>query len=196
MAGLRAPQDGVDPRDQLLVVERPRDEVVAAALEGVHAVDRVGPRLAEHDHGHVAVPRAARLALAQHAADLERRRVREAADEHEVGPLALDQLERLAPARPRRAPRSRRSPGAARGTPVVPGSASARSSARDMSRRYPPSFAPRQMSFRAKVRRAFYSRPERTTRPAKPAARAQAAAARAGRSARPGFVSLASSVRY
>jgi hypothetical protein len=35
--GLRPAQDGVDPGHELLVVEGPGDEVVAAALEGVDA---------------------------------------------------------------------------------------------------------------------------------------------------------------
>jgi hypothetical protein len=74
-AGLRPSQHGVDPRDQLLVVERPREKVITAALEGVHAVDRVGSSLAQHDHRHVAVPRATRLAFAQDATHLERRRI-------------------------------------------------------------------------------------------------------------------------
>jgi hypothetical protein len=95
---LRPPQNRVDPRDELLVVERPRDEVVAAAFEGVDAVDGVIAGVAEDDQRHVAVPATSGLALSQHAADLERRRVRETADEHEVRPLALHQLERLASA--------------------------------------------------------------------------------------------------
>ena len=96
--GLRAAQHRVDTRHQLLVVERPRDEVVATAREGVHSVDGVGPGLAEHDHRHVAIPRAPGLALPQHAAHLERRRIGQAAHEHEVGPLALHELQRF-PAR-------------------------------------------------------------------------------------------------
>src|SRR6185503_4864769 len=94
--GMRAAQDSVDPRDQLLIVKRSRDEVVTAALEGVHPVNRVRPGVAEDDQRDVAVPAAARLALSQDAADLERRCIWEAADQHEVGPLALDELQRLA----------------------------------------------------------------------------------------------------
>src|SRR5579884_3814663 len=46
-----ATKNGTDPLDELLVVERRRDEVVAAAAERVHPVDRVGRLAAEHDHG-------------------------------------------------------------------------------------------------------------------------------------------------
>src|SRR5262249_17690552 len=67
-----------------------------AALERVDAIDGVGARVAEDDQRHVAIPAPAGLALPQDAADLERRRVGETADEHEVRPLALDQFERLA----------------------------------------------------------------------------------------------------
>ena len=61
---LRPPEHRVDPRDELLVVERPRDEVVAAALERLHPVDGVRARFAEDDHRDVLVPRPARHALA------------------------------------------------------------------------------------------------------------------------------------
>ena len=43
----------MDPLDELLIVERPRDVVVAAFAEGVDAVDRVGLRPPDHDHRRV-----------------------------------------------------------------------------------------------------------------------------------------------
>ena len=76
-------------------MERARDEIVAAALERLDTVDRVGPRLAEHDHRHIAVPRASGSALPQPPADLQACRVLERADQHEVGPRPLDELQRL-----------------------------------------------------------------------------------------------------
>ena len=88
----------MDPRDKLLVVERPRDEVVAAALERVHAVDRVGARSPSTITG---------TSRSHERPGSPSRRTRQTSsagasgsstDEHEVGPLALDQLERLAPA--------------------------------------------------------------------------------------------------
>jgi hypothetical protein len=51
-----AAEHGADAGQQLLVRERPHEEVVAPALERPHAVDRIGLRLSEHDHGDVAVP--------------------------------------------------------------------------------------------------------------------------------------------
>src|SRR3954449_7264544 len=83
----------MDPRDQLLVVERPRDEVVAAALERVHTVDRIRSRLAEDDHRDIAVPAAAWLALAQSPADVEAGGILEPAGEHEVRAHALGKVE-------------------------------------------------------------------------------------------------------
>src|SRR6266487_1624773 len=65
---------GPDPRQQFVVVKRPRNVVVAAAVEGTDAVDRVGLRAAEHDHGHFAIPGATRLTLAQPAAELRGRK--------------------------------------------------------------------------------------------------------------------------
>ncbi len=47
----------------------------------------------QQDHGHVAIPASARLAAAQALAEVE------LPEEHEVGPDALGELERLAPAR-------------------------------------------------------------------------------------------------
>src|SRR5439155_7157540 len=51
-----AAENGVDARDELLVHERPRDVVIAAAREGAHAVD--GPVVlgAEDDDGTVGAP--------------------------------------------------------------------------------------------------------------------------------------------
>ena len=66
-----AAEHGANPGEQLVVEERPRDEIVGAAVEGAHAVDGVGLLRPEHDHRHVAVPRTSRLALAQPAADVE-----------------------------------------------------------------------------------------------------------------------------
>ena len=76
-----AAEDRVDARDELVVVERPHHEVVAAARERAHAVDRVGLRVADHDHRDVREP-------------VERRLV---AEQDEVGPRARRQLERLRP---------------------------------------------------------------------------------------------------
>src|SRR2546425_10313129 len=67
-------QHGPDPREQLVVVERTRDVIVAAAVEGTNAVDRVRFGAAEYDHGHFAIPGATRLTLAQPAAELRRRK--------------------------------------------------------------------------------------------------------------------------
>ncbi len=87
-----APQDRADARDQLVVVEGPVEIVVAATVEGTHAVDRIRLRAAEQDHGHLAVPGAAGLALAKPAAELGALRV---ADQHEVGTRLLQEIERL-----------------------------------------------------------------------------------------------------
>ena len=89
--GRRRPaQDRPDPREQLLVDDRPRQEVVRAALEGSDSIDGVGSRRADHDHGDVAIPRAARLTLAQPRAEVE------LGQHDEVGTRALGKLERLA----------------------------------------------------------------------------------------------------
>jgi hypothetical protein len=63
-------QDRAHTCDQLVVDERAHDVVVAASREATHAVDRVAAR-AHHDHRHVSVPGAARLAFTEAAADLE-----------------------------------------------------------------------------------------------------------------------------
>src|SRR5262245_14062968 len=85
--GRRGPaQDGADPRDQLVVVERPVEVVVAPAVEGPHPVDGIGLLRAEQDHWHLSV------ALAQPAAELEALGV---ADQHEVGAHTLEELERF-----------------------------------------------------------------------------------------------------
>jgi hypothetical protein len=92
----RAPQNGADPRDELVVDERPRQVVVAASGERADAVDRVGLELPEHDDGHVAVPGAPRLALAETATQLQAAGVRLVhAYEHQVRARSLEQLERL-----------------------------------------------------------------------------------------------------
>ena len=49
----------MNAREQLLVVERRDEEVVASALERADAVDGIRFGLAEHDHRHVPVSRAA-----------------------------------------------------------------------------------------------------------------------------------------
>ena len=70
--GSGATQHGVDPGDQFLVVEGLGQVVVATALEGLDALDRVGVGAAEHDHRYLAVPSTTRLAFAQAPADLRR----------------------------------------------------------------------------------------------------------------------------
>ena len=56
MSRHRAPEHCPNAGEQLLVVERPHEEVVATAVERAHAVDRIRLRLAQDDHRHVAVP--------------------------------------------------------------------------------------------------------------------------------------------
>ena len=65
-----SPQDGADAGEQLLVVERLRHVVVHAAGERAHPVDGIAV-FGEQDHRDVTVPRAARLALPQAAAEVE-----------------------------------------------------------------------------------------------------------------------------
>ena len=65
-----SPEHRPDPGQQLVVVERPRHVVITAAVEGADPVDGVGLGPAEHDHRHLAVPRAPGLALAESAAEL------------------------------------------------------------------------------------------------------------------------------
>ena len=56
MRGRHGPaQNGADAGQQLFVVERPDQEVVAAAVERTDAIDSVGLGLAEHDHRYIAV---------------------------------------------------------------------------------------------------------------------------------------------
>jgi hypothetical protein len=78
-----------DPRAQLLVGERPVDVVVGAALEGAGAVDGVRLLAAEQDHGDVAVPRAARNAVAKTRTELQ------LGDQDKIGADALGQVEDL-----------------------------------------------------------------------------------------------------
>lgn len=54
-----------------------RQVVVAAALEGLDALDRVRSGSAQHDHRHLAVPAPSRLTFAQAPAELGRRGVRQ-----------------------------------------------------------------------------------------------------------------------
>src|SRR5919204_1031200 len=81
--GRRRPsQDGADPGEQLLVLERPSQEVVAAAFERPDAVDRIRVRIAEDDDRDVAEPT---------AAFVERRR---SAEQDEIGPgVVVDETE-------------------------------------------------------------------------------------------------------
>ena len=72
--GRGAAQHGPDPGQQLVVVERSRNVIVAAPVEGTNAVDRVRLCATQHDHGDFAIPRATRLTLAQPAAELRRRK--------------------------------------------------------------------------------------------------------------------------
>src|SRR6185369_10936381 len=72
----RSAQNGAHAGDELVVDERAHDVVVAAACEAAHAVDRIAAGT-DHDHGHIAVPGPAGLALAQTAADLEPRPIRQ-----------------------------------------------------------------------------------------------------------------------
>ena len=85
-----APQHRADACEELLVVDRALDHVVDAAVEGAHAVDRVGPLRCEQDHGHLPVPAAAGLAGAQAAAQLE------LGQQDEVRPSAFRQGEGVA----------------------------------------------------------------------------------------------------
>ena len=86
-------QHGADTGEQLRV-HLALGDVVRPALEGAHALDRVGVRRREHDHRHVAVPAPPGLTLTEPRAQLGLAR------EHDVGPRALGDVERLrAPAR-------------------------------------------------------------------------------------------------
>jgi hypothetical protein len=92
----------------------------------MHPVDRIRPRVAENDQRDVAVPAAARLALAQDAADLERLRILQASRPAFTPRTAKPSLARC---------RSRNS--------RVPGSDSASSSACDMEATLPAPHAAR-----------------------------------------------------
>ena len=65
------------------------ENVVGAPLEGAHAVDRVGARRRQHDHGNVPVPAAARLPFTQPRAQVG------LAGEHDVRPGTLGDIEGL-----------------------------------------------------------------------------------------------------
>ena len=81
----RPPQHGPDPRQQLLVVERLRQEVVAPPSSARTTVDRVRLGLAEDDDRDVAVTCAARV---------QRRRVPE---QHQIrARVVVDDLEAVA----------------------------------------------------------------------------------------------------
>jgi len=67
-------------------VERPVEVVVAAAVEGAHAIDRVRLLRAEQDHRHLTVP------LPQPAAELESLGI---SDQDEIWAEALEELERF-----------------------------------------------------------------------------------------------------
>ncbi len=90
-AELRA-QERADPCEQLLVGERSADDVVGAAVERPHPLDRIRGRR-EQDHGDVPVPAPPRLAAPEPKAEVE------LGEQHEIGPCALGELERLAPPR-------------------------------------------------------------------------------------------------
>ena len=86
--GRRTAQDGADTGNELRV-DLSLGDVVGAALERPHALHRVGARRGQDDDGHVPVPAAARLALAQPRTQLCLAR------EHDVGPHPLGDVERL-----------------------------------------------------------------------------------------------------
>jgi len=73
-----------------------RQVVVAATLERLHALDRVGLDAAEHDHRHLAVPAPSGLALAQAAAELGGGGIGKlVSDQDEIGRGLLGQAQRL-----------------------------------------------------------------------------------------------------
>ena len=140
-----SPQHRTDPRHEL-GVELALGDVVGAALEGAHALDRVGARGREHDHRDVAIPAPAGLALAQARAQLRLAR------EHDVGPRPLCDVERLRAPAGLDARRSRPSSGCARDSPGSCGSGSARRrAARMASKARAGRSAADQMSFRPDV---------------------------------------------
>ena len=90
----RAPEQRPEPGAQL-EIDVARHDIVRATLERADTHERVRPRLRQHDHRDVAVPRPSRLARAEPAAELG------LADDHDVGRVALGEVERPAGHRPR-----------------------------------------------------------------------------------------------
>ena len=82
---LRAAEHRADPLDELVVVERPRDVVVAAPAERPHAVERIGLGVAEHDHRRLSAPALELGAVA---------------GEHEVGPPVVSRRGALTISKP------------------------------------------------------------------------------------------------
>jgi len=85
-------QQGADPRKQLLVRERSADDVVRPAVESANALDRIG-RLRDHDDRNISIPGPSGLTTAKPQAQVE------LAEEDNVRPRSLDELERLAATR-------------------------------------------------------------------------------------------------
>ena len=78
-----------DTSQQLLVGERPSDDVVRSAIESADALDRIGRRREEDDRD-VPVPASARLTATEAETEVE------LGEKHEIGVRALDEIERLA----------------------------------------------------------------------------------------------------
>ena len=78
----------MDPCHELLV-EVALDDIVGSSLECAHPVDGIGALGGQHDHGNVAIPTPARLAVPEPRAELGLAR------EDDVGPRPLGDVERL-----------------------------------------------------------------------------------------------------
>ena len=78
----------MDPRHELLI-QIALDDIVGPALEGADAVDGVGARRRQHNHGDVPIPASAGLSFAQPRAQVG------LADEHNVRPGAFGDVEGL-----------------------------------------------------------------------------------------------------
>ena len=89
----RAPsQECTNAREQLFVGEGAADDVVGAAVERTHALDRIR-RGREQDDGNVPVPCTTRFPPPQPQAQVE------LGEQHDIRANALGELERLAPPR-------------------------------------------------------------------------------------------------